>query len=116
MSNEIHQRAKQLGSHGLAVTELNSFHSVVKHPHGNFLVPRDFNVQNKHKMVVRQAPQAGISSSSWLDESITDFKLDCCNLSVLTNTYIIVKITMQLQVLLWQMALQESFTFLCFIC
>jgi hypothetical protein len=47
MSNEIHQRAKQVSSHGLAVTELNSFHGVAKHPNGNFLVPRDYNVQNK---------------------------------------------------------------------
>jgi hypothetical protein len=93
MSNEIHQRAKQVGSHGLAVTELNSFHSVAKHPHGNFLVPRDFNVQNKHKVVVRQAPMTSISSSSWLDGAITDFKLERCSLSVLTNAYILVKIT-----------------------
>jgi hypothetical protein len=64
MSNEIHQHAKQVGSHGLAVTKLNSFHSVAKHPHGNFLTLRNFNVQNKHKMVVHQVPQAGITSSS----------------------------------------------------
>jgi hypothetical protein len=44
-------------------------------------------------MVVHQVAQAGISSSSWLDGSITDFKLDRCSLSVLTNAYILVKIT-----------------------
>jgi hypothetical protein len=93
MSNEIHQHAKQVGSHRLAVTKLNSFHSVAKHPHGNFLVPREFNVQNKHKVVVRQAPQSSITSSSWLNGAITDFKLERCSLSVLTNAYILVKIT-----------------------
>jgi hypothetical protein len=88
MSNEIHQHAKQVGSHGLAVTKLNSFHSVAKHPHGNFLVPHDFNVQNKHKVVVCQVPITSMTRSYWLNGSITDFKLDICNLSVLTNAYI----------------------------
>jgi hypothetical protein len=93
MSNEIHQRAKQVGSHGLAVTELNFFHSVAKHPHGNFLAPRNYNVQNKLRVTMRQALITSISSSSWLDGAITDFKLECCSLSVLTNAYILVKIT-----------------------
>jgi hypothetical protein len=53
MSNEIHQHAKQVGSHRLAITKLNSFHSVAKHPHGNFLAPRNYNVQNKLKVTVR---------------------------------------------------------------
>jgi hypothetical protein len=93
MSNEILQRAKQVGSHGLAVTELDSFHGVSKHPHGNFLVPRNYNVQNKHRITVRQSPQTSITGSSFLNASITDFQLDRCNLSVLTNAYIQVKIT-----------------------
>jgi hypothetical protein len=88
MFNEIHQRAKQL-----AVTELNSFYLVAQHPYGNFLVPRDFNVQNKHKVVVHQVPITSIRGSLWLNSFITDFKLDTCNLSVLTNAYIQVKIT-----------------------
>jgi hypothetical protein len=55
MSNEILQHTKQVGSHGLAINKLNSFHGVAKHPHGNFLVPHVYNVQNKHKVVVHQA-------------------------------------------------------------
>jgi hypothetical protein len=50
-------------------------------------------MQNKHKVVIHQAPQSSISSSSWLNGAITDFKLECCSLSVLTNAYILVKIT-----------------------
>jgi hypothetical protein len=64
MSNEIHQRAKQVGSHGLAITELNSFHGVAKHLNGNFLVPRNYNVQNKLRVQVRQVPQTSITGSS----------------------------------------------------
>jgi hypothetical protein len=93
MSNEILQRAKQVGSYRLAVTELNSFHGVSKHPNSNFLVPREYNVQNKYRVVVRQAPITSNTSSSWLNGAITNFKLDRCNLSVLINAYIQVKIT-----------------------
>jgi hypothetical protein len=49
-------------------------------------------MQNKYRVIVHQAPITSITSSSWLNGAITDL-IDQCNLSVLTNAYIQVKIT-----------------------
>jgi hypothetical protein len=50
-------------------------------------------MQNKHHVIMHQAPQNSVTASTWLNGSSTDFKLERCNLSILTNAYVQVKIT-----------------------
>jgi hypothetical protein len=92
-TNDINVRARSIGNHGLATTQLTAFNGYSKHPQGNFYVPNSFNVQNKHRVIVRQAPLNSVNSASWLNSLQVDFKIEHAHVSTLTYAYVQVKIT-----------------------
>lgn len=94
MSNQTVQRAKDIGAHELAVTPLSQYGDWVKHPRGNFLVPREFDVQLKHKATVRQAPLNAVNGSAFLNGGQIEFKVDRNHVvSTLTHAYVRMDIT-----------------------
>ena len=92
-NSDIDQRAKNTGAHGLSSAQLTVYSGYQKHPTGNFRIPKGYSVDNKHKVITRQAPQNSIVGSSFLNGSETQFKIDKNLISVLTHAYIQVKIT-----------------------
>eukprot|EP01127_Copromyxa_protea_P020655 TRINITY_DN692_c0_g1_i17.p2 TRINITY_DN692_c0_g1~~TRINITY_DN692_c0_g1_i17.p2 ORF type:complete len:380 (+),score=32.86 TRINITY_DN692_c0_g1_i17:2007-3146(+) len=93
-TNNIQHRAKAVGGHGLAVTEITNFNGYGKHPIGNFMVPMDYSTHNKHRISVLQAPTTTVQSSTFFNGvGKTDFELDDSAISTLTNAYIKVSVT-----------------------
>lgn len=92
-TNDIHIRSQIVGSHGLASHQLTSYNGYSKHPGGQFLVPNAFNVESKHRVIVRQAPLNSVNGSSFLNSNSVDFKIEKANVSTLTHSYVQLKVS-----------------------